>query len=198
MKEESAQAKALRRRLAADELTPEDQRRLRHTEIILAGRAAGKTMEMMATEAGEKRNAFGKFARGGIYRVLAEHLRNLEVTEDEGAAEAAVTRTRTELKSMSPHVREYVAWAARKRLDGTPGYEDPGAAMWAAQYLAKANGLDTAERATRPTINIHVDTIQAITGSIKKDLDAAVRSSGAAIEAVAEVVTDALDMENGA
>lgn len=198
-RQESPAAKALRARLLRDELTDDDKRSIERTTAIIDGRAAGLAMKTIAEQIGEPRTTLAQFARGGIFRVLHEHLTQLEVTEDEEAAEARVQRTRTALKSMSGHVREYVAWAARKRADGK-GYEDEGAAMWAAQYLAKSTGVDTPERASRPTINVHIDTIQSVSASIKKDTDAALKAAGRVIDAVVTAVTkdDVLEMENGA
>ena len=176
-----------------DELTEDDKGRVAWAQAILDGRAAGKNMKQIAEELGEPRTTVAQFSRGGIYRVIADHLNALEVTEDEGVADETVRRTRTSLKSMATHVKEYVAWATRKRTDGR-GYEDEGAAMWAAQYLSKANGLDVAQNAQRPSIHVHIDTIQAVSTDIKRDLKAAV--SG--IVEAAEHVEETLSMENGA
>lgn len=190
---ESPQAKALRGRLMRDELTDDDKRAVARATVILEGRAAGRNMKEIAEILKEPRTTVSQFARGGIFRVISEHLTALEVTEDEGVADEMVRKTRTALKSMSGHVREYVAWASRKNVDGV-GYQDEGAAMWAAQYLSKANGLDNAERAARPTINVHIDTIQAVSADIKRDLTQAV---GAIVETAKEI-EDTLTMENGA
>lgn len=198
-RQESPAAKALRARILRDELTEEDKHNLARATAIIDGRAAGLAMKTIAEQLGEPRTTVAQFARLGIFRVWHEHLTQLEVTEDEAAAEEKVQKTRTALKSMSGHVREYVAWAARKRADGK-GYEDEGAAMWAAQYLAKSTGVDTPERASRPTINVHIETIQAVSASIKRDSDAALKAAGRVIDAVvtAAAADDALEMENGA
>lgn len=179
-----------------DELTDEDRRRLAHTQAILDGRTAGRSMKEIAAELGEPRTSLAQFARGGIYRTIAEYLRELEETDDAAVAEETVKRTRVSLASMAPHVRDYVRHATRKRSDGM--FEDEGAAMWAAQFLAKTTGVDTPERAVRPSINIHIDTIQTMVGDIKRDGAQAIQAAGAMIEGVAEAVEEVLEMENGA
>lgn len=190
---DSPQARALRARLIADELTDDDKRFVEKTQRILDGRAAGHSMREISRQLGEGRSTTAQFARGNTFRVISEHLTALEVTEDENVAEETVRKTRTALKGMVGHVREYVSWASRKNVDGI-GYQDEGAAMWAAQYLSKANGLDASLGATRPTIHVHIDTIQAVSTDIKRDLKAAV--SG--IVAAAAETEEVLSVENGA
>lgn len=193
---ESAQARGLRSRLARDELTPEDKRRYGHTQAIMDGRLQGKTFQVIAEELGEARSSLGAFARTGIFKVISEHILALEVCEDEKVAEETVKRVRVSLDSMSPHVRDFVRWAAQKRPDGE--WRDAGAAQWAAQFLAKATAVDTPVRAVRPSIHVHIDTIQNVVGDIRCDAAAAARASGVSIDAVATVVEDALEMGNGA
>lgn len=194
---ESAQAKALRRRIADGLLTDEDQRRIRDTQAVIDGRAAGKSLTQIAAELGYPQSSFSQFVRGSIYTVWHEHLTELDREEDGSAASETVKQVRTTLAHMTPHIVELLKHATRK--DGEDRFVDEGAAQWAAEYLTKNTAVGQQESVQRPAIHIHVDTINAVSGDIRKDTNAALRAAGAVIDGICEAVVETpLGMDNGA
>jgi hypothetical protein len=178
----------LKRRLDTDTLTDDDKERLELTRRLRELRTEGKTFEECGELLAQNPKTLAKFVRGGVFRLLCDHIEGLESGEDVEGCERVLRQARTDLAGLAPSAIAFLRHAYRKGEDGRE-YRDEGLAQWATGQVMKSTGLTEAQNTVRPVININLGVIQA-------ELQEVGRDDMRAASAVIEVTPQAAPSEN--
>lgn len=198
---ESYAAGALRRRLVDGALTVEEQERFDITETVMEMVRGGRTREQIAEKLGWKPQKLAGFMQRSTYRTFRAHILQRQAGEDIAAGEGLRKSTQSRIEALYPKIPVYLERCFREDPNGEP--LDEAKAMFAVQWLGKASGLDQPRHSTRPVIQVHIETIQAVSANIREDSDAALAAAGSQVIATVKAAVEAgeqalLEMDNGA
>ncbi len=178
----------LKRRLDTDTLTDEDKERLELTRRLKELRGEGRTFEECGELLAMNPKTLAKFVRGGVFKLLSDHLEAIDSGEDAEASDRVVRTAKQDFAGLAPSAIAFLRHAYRKGDDGKE-YRDEGLAQWATGLIAKGTGLTEPQTAVRPVIQINLGVIQAELQEVGRD---DMRAASAVIEvtpAKAESVT---------
>lgn len=173
----------LKRRLDTDTLSDADKERLELTRRLRELRAEGRSFEECGELLAVNPKTLAKFARGGVFKLLSDHLEGLESGEDAEASERLVRQAKQDFAGLAPSAIAFLRSCFKRTEDGKD-FADRGDAQWATQLVAKGIGLTEPQNAVRPVIQINLGVIQA-------ELQEVGRDDASAASAVIEVTPQA-------
>lgn len=153
-------AAGLQRRLETDTLTQEDRERIELVRRVKEMRADGKTFDEIGPLVDYNPKSLAKFVRGGVYKLLSDHLESLDNVTDEKAVERVVRRAKQDFAGLTPSAIAFLKTCFKRTPDGKE-FLDPGLAQWATNLVAKGTGLTEPSHVVRPVIQINLGVIKA-------------------------------------
>lgn len=150
--------KALERRLANNELTPEDQAQLKDVRQVLALRKDGATILECARKTGRTERQLGQWMKRGTYALYVDYVAKLERADDSKQVAEVVRGAKEAFAQFAPDAIDfYRECFLRNPVDEQAEkgiFKDPARAEWATERVGKGLGFTEPDVATRPTIQI--------------------------------------------
>lgn len=171
-------AAGIKRRLDTDTLTDDDKERLELTRRLRELRGEGKTFDACGELLAQNPKTLAKFVRGGVFKLLSDHLEAIDSGEDAEAVERIVRTAKHDLAGLAPSAVAFLRHAYRRDETGKE-YRDEGLAQWATGVVAKSTGMTEAASTVRPIIQINLGVIQAELQEVGRD---DMRAASAVIE----------------